>query len=526
MTDMAQITAYYESGNWYVKLTGLDTAWETGHMRAVKYVVTDSDYSSSTTYPAVSIYGNPTEGGACRLKNITANQKYYVTAYIYLYIGEPSLQETVEVSSSFTAKVDSDVPVTVIKSLAAEQVDYASRDIRVEWTTVSGISMPYGGSITTIYNGSVEKNFHFSNFSTTDGMTFINVENYGTYEIILSINNDSKSIFINVSDTLEAPTVYTPSGFTDNSSGISCNISFEAVSGADKYRIVFMNNEKMVIKVFETSSSPYSVTELAYTTTYYFTVTAVSERGTLGLSSKITTLVSRPPRPAITSFSVNKYNVNLSWSLEPEAEYLPNPPFSALQYQLYDANNSPYGAAKYINYGDITDKTNGVYSITLDLSAIPDGNYRIRIRTAYNWAGSSYRYNLGSDSGFIYSDLFSLPSGNKPMPFSWTYEKKKGSIFNLTAAEWNGLTERIKAVYAYSGKTAPKLAAAVIGSDFTADMYNEAREAIQAYSAGAGSYIPTVLQGGFITADTESDLPKNNNINIIVSELNSIIEYL
>lgn len=161
-------------------------------------------------------------------------------------------------------------------------------------------------------------------------------------------------------------------------------------------------------------------------------------------------------------------------------------------------------------------------TIFLDTSEYGSGKYQISGR-AYIDDALNNEYAIRSEASSKHIISVSLP---KPMPFSWTYEKKKGSIFNLKAAEWNELTDRIKAVYSYSGKTAPKLAAAVIGSDFTADMYNEARKAIQAYSAGAGSYIPTVLQGGFITADTESDLPENNNINIIVSELNSIIEYL
>ena len=60
------------------------------------------------------------------------------------------------------------------------------------------------------------------------------------------------------------------------------------------------------------------------------------------------------------------------------------------------------------------------------------------------------------------------------------------------------------------------------GQTFTAELYNNARTAIQEFPGGAGGYIPQVSRKTQITADTSSTNPTNNNINKIVDEINVV----
>lgn len=101
---------------------------------------------------------------------------------------------------------------------------------------------------------------------------------------------------------------------------------------------------------------------------------------------------------------------------------------------------------------------------------------------------------------------------DRPANFAWTYPKVKGGEFNLTAAEWNALTTRISEFRSYKGLGRYAFTQAVSEGRFTAQMYNQARIAIQGIS-GFGGYIPTVSKGDTVTADM---------MNILVSELNVI----
>lgn len=100
----------------------------------------------------------------------------------------------------------------------------------------------------------------------------------------------------------------------------------------------------------------------------------------------------------------------------------------------------------------------------------------------------------------------------RPENFAWTYDKVQGGEFNLTAAEWNGLADKINEFRQYRGLSAYSFSTAYSGSSFMAYMYNQARLAIQEIP-GCGGYIPSVSSGGEITAYM---------MNILVSELNVI----
>ncbi len=140
-------------------------------------------------------------------------------------------------------------------------------------------------------------------------------------------------------------------------------------------------------------------------------------------------------------------------------------------------------------------------------------------------------YRLGSTSGtvkysysnpFTYTgtqDIYIRAEGEvveveetRPDYFSWTYSKKSGKTFKLTAKEWNALTANINEVRAYRGYSQYSFTKAYSGDDFTAKMYNQARKAIQGIS-GYGTYIPTVYAGDEVTAYA---------LNQLVSELNAI----
>lgn len=135
-------------------------------------------------------------------------------------------------------------------------------------------------------------------------------------------------------------------------------------------------------------------------------------------------------------------------------------------------------------------------------------------------------YRLGSVSGtvkysysnpFIYTgtqdiyiraegeEAYVPPTPSRPDYFSWTYTKRSGRAFNLTADEWNELTSNINEVRRYRGYSNYSFTTAYSGDNFTAKMYNQAVNAIKGIS-GYGTYIYTVSKGEEVTADLLNDL--------------------
>lgn len=100
----------------------------------------------------------------------------------------------------------------------------------------------------------------------------------------------------------------------------------------------------------------------------------------------------------------------------------------------------------------------------------------------------------------------------RPDYFDWTAAKTSGGAFNLTALEWNGLTDNINAVRVYRGYSPYSFTTVSSGQSFTAAIYNEAVQAIKGI-AGYGTYVYAVSKGDKVYA---------SQLNTLVSELNAI----
>lgn len=103
-------------------------------------------------------------------------------------------------------------------------------------------------------------------------------------------------------------------------------------------------------------------------------------------------------------------------------------------------------------------------------------------------------------------------SSGRPSNFSWTNSKTSGQSFILSAEEWNEFTQRISDFRTYKSLSAYSFTTAVVGSDVTSAIFNQAVAAISQMSPS----IPTpstVAYRDDITAKILND---------IVASLNSI----
>lgn len=171
--------------------------------------------------------------------------------------------------------------------------------------------------------------------------------------------------------------------------------------------------------------------------------------------------------------------------------------------------------AGWVKYYD-TDGTEVVYKI---FSQVCDSSSCV-----FQWVEK--RYAIETYDQLVWTDEYSVDTyvfaSGRPAKFTWadgTIYKNQGQTFDITASEWNILTQNINDMRVYWGNNQYTFTTrAVKGNPFYAYMYNDARTAIQtmkvdgvAYSYG--TYIPQVYSGQTITADC---------INALVEELNII----
>lgn len=107
----------------------------------------------------------------------------------------------------------------------------------------------------------------------------------------------------------------------------------------------------------------------------------------------------------------------------------------------------------------------------------------------------------------------SAASATRPGAFSWTYIKRSGGAFNLTAAEWNAFCNNINEVRAYKGLSTISFTRAYSGNNFTASMFNQCRSAIYDINSSVGN-VSTASSGGTIYA---ADL---NNLVYYLNQVN------
>jgi len=139
-------------------------------------------------------------------------------------------------------------------------------------------------------------------------------------------------------------------------------------------------------------------------------------------------------------------------------------------------------------------------------------------------SGSHYNWNGGwDDAPYSLHTSLEIQTSTRPDPFKWDTPKEKGEAYKLTADEWNRFQQHIKVIAQYKNVSLTKTFTDVQpGQEVDADIYNNARAAIQELPNNAGYYIPYVSRKTQITADTTSLDQTKNNINKIVDEINEV----
>ena len=136
----------------------------------------------------------------------------------------------------------------------------------------------------------------------------------------------------------------------------------------------------------------------------------------------------------------------------------------------------------------------------VDIAVDNVGTYEFRIRAD----GDGINYNTSD-----YSDIAEIYVNGH---FEWDNPKIQGGAYNLTAKEWNKLTEYINSVRRKHSLTNYAFTEVYRGRTFKKEIYDEAKNAVQGI-AGYGSNIISVQSGDVVTA---------NILNTLRNELNAV----
>ena len=198
-------------------------------------------------------------------------------------------------------------------------------------------------------------------------------------------------------------------------------------------------------------------------------------------------IATAPSCPYSVTAYMNGNSVNVNWQL---AEV--NGDDISLRVNLYKdgniVNSYDFDVAKGTTSGTSVIETNG----------LTNGEYEVKISTHYGniWCVDEY------GNGYSIATSLTIDSA-RPDNFYWTYPKMQGQDINITAVEWQSLTNKINEFRRYCGLADFAFGTtAITGEDFTDDIYNEAREALQdilQYSVMVGT-IESVASGQKVTA--------------------------
>lgn len=462
-----------------VILRGLDTNWG-GGSRTVKYYFKTGSYPTESSYSkkvtGSTIYGAPSSGGSAYVSGLTADKRWYCTCYVY---NGSTLLATIR--DYFYTE-----PTVSVSSFSVTQTAVGTKTASVYF---SGSNLS-GGYYYIWVNGWCKAEGTLSSNSKSIKISF---DYFKEYEVELEVENYGQTIYKYKTIDIEDIDL-TPTGLSTTRIDGGFEFSWGGAYDAEYFKVRLTRNYDSVTQTKTVYSKYAEFTGLQYGVAYTVEVRAYYSSSNYGSYEFGYTCTTAPAQPEFTATSKNGV--------------------ITVNYDLADTSNVTY---VYINLYDSTNttvlqaKTFSSASGSFSFNKVSDGKYYIRAQSVFVYSGS-YLYCV-DDYGTRYTLTKSITVSSRPTSFSWTYAKSSGSTFNLKATEWNSFTSKINEFREWKTLSDYSFTTAVKGNTFTAAMFNQAVNAINAMYSN--NPLSTVSKGSAVTAYL---------LNNIVSVLNNVQE--
>lgn len=458
----------------------MSSIWDTNSYQYA-YITINGKGSSSPVY-APSPPGSSYTTGWGSFSGLTSGTTYSGTGYVVAANG------TAYSSGTFSFTTQAPLP----SSLSGLHVTATgSGYVSLAWNASSyatSYRISWSGGATTVS----------STTATITGLT-----NGTTYTFTVTpLNNTGSGGSQSVSGTPMAPApTGTPVITANAAAGRTINMSWSGVTGATQY-YVYANNNVGSGDVQKYVGSAVSCSFTVDSEYHTYTVKVVpynsTTQGNVGTKS-VTTLDETDP--ALDSFYAVASGIGAT-SIQLYANGHDVTP-------TYSPNNGQSGVSGYYFYMSTDGGTTWGSAQTVYKSASGDAYYTftgLTVNTTYTF-GCRVFDNANNISTMLTTSATTV--SNRPANFSWTTAKTSGGNFNLTASEWDALTQRIndfrsyKSLAAYSFTNAP-----YSDGQFYAFMFNQAVTAINDMSPptatpasqASGNYIYASLLNGLVSS--------------------------
>lgn len=270
-----------------------------------------------------------------------------------------------------------------------------------------------------------------------------------------SVSDADSAWSSDTSITTDAGVPSTPSGYVSITSRIEggVNLSWNSSSGATGYTLAYKYSYESSFSTVNVTGTTYQLTGRACGVEHIFKVRANNAQGSSSYTAESlgTTL---PRSPTVSSPAQGPHEIDAEiGNMDGNWEYVLVWIESVSQEQtLYK-----------------TDWDSGQRRVTF--TGLNQGH-------SYNIKAQAYFHYNGTDFWSYSIRETNATTTSRPSNFGWDTSKSSGSNFNLTASEWNRLTSKINEFRAYKGLSSYSFTTASTGANFTATIFNQARNAI------------------------------------------------
>ena len=270
-----------------------------------------------------------------------------------------------------------------------------------------------------------------------------------------SVSDADSAWSSDMSITTDAGVPSTPSGEVSITSRIEggFNLSWNSSSNATGYTLAYKYSYGSFTTV-NVSGTTYQLSGRLCGVQHTFKVLATNSAGSSSYTSEsVGTTAPRSPTIALSAKTSDTIDLTIG-NMDGNWDYV----------KVWKDNNS----SSYVNLTK-SQWDSGQRIVTF--SGLNQGQ-------TYNFKAQGYFYYNSTDLWSYSIREVNVTTNSRPSNFSWDTSKNSGSDFNLTASEWNRLTSKINGFRVYKGFSSYSFTTASTGANFTATIFNQARNAI------------------------------------------------
>ena len=369
--------------------------------------------------------------------------KCTVSAFSYKYTGEPILAKVVAYCRDQELQRDTDFTVTYENNIEAGDATaivtghgkYYGTATQTFWispiaqkmtASISSSTVMVGGTVKITANGIGTISYVSENpeIASVDNKGVVTGKTIGTTTITVSAEGDNNHLAATKTFDVESKCLDEPRLTNIETVGGYVRITWDAVPGAQKYRVLRMEEGQTEwTKIADTTSTQYTDTSVAEASTYSYTVQCVSSDGQTEMSqiSEFVLSATTPEIPKLTKIENITGGIKITWK-KVDSVYM---------YRVF-RKTAGTGWKKLMDIG--SNSSSITYS---DMTVEKGCSYTYTVRGLDDWEGYSTAYDKAGISITFPSTTSVVAKGTCGSKLTWKLESDGTLTISGTGAMTN-----------------------------------------------------------------------------------------